>query len=196
MHGLIFMSFRDYLASVHGAALEEAVLAGEPVYLLSEAYPDDRFTTVVERACQMTGLERDALLRDFGAFTAERTFVRLYPALFDLSASARDFLLTVEKPIHELVRVAIPNARPPELTVFELDERRISIVYTSPRRLCTLLRGLVEGTARHYRENVRLEERTCMHRGDRTCTFDVHFEGRVPHRGTPGAASTVAKRRR
>jgi hypothetical protein len=190
VHGLIFISFRDYLASVHGAALEEAVLAGEPVYLLSEAYPDDRFRTVVERACQMTGLERDALLRDFGAFTAERTFARLYPALFDLSSSARDFLLTVERPIHELVRVAIPNALPPELAVSELDGRRITIHYASPRRMCALLRGLVEGTARHYRERVRLEEKTCMHRGDGACTFEVHFEGGVADQGTPASASS------
>lgn len=194
MHGLIFSSFRDYLVAVHGAATEQEVLAGEPVYLLSEAYPDYRFSILVERACGSTGLERDVLLRDFGAFTAERTFARLYPALFDVSASVRDFLLTVERPIHELVRVAIPNALPPELAVSELDEHRISIVYTSPRRLCALLRGLVEGTARHYRETVRLEERTCMHRGEQACTFEVHFEGRALQRGTLApAASTTAK---
>jgi predicted hydrocarbon binding protein len=191
VHGLIFMSFRDYLAAVHGADSEQEVLAGEPVYLMSEAYSDERFSKLVERACETTGLAREALLRDFGAFTAERTFVRLYPALFDLAGSARSFLLTVEKPIHELVRVAIPNARPPKLAVSELDEHRISIVYTSPRRLCALLRGLVDGTARHYREIVRLDERSCMNRGDRSCTFEVHFEGRAQAAEVSGRPSLV-----
>jgi predicted hydrocarbon binding protein len=184
------MSFRDYLAAVHGPAVEQVVLAGEPVYLMGEAYPDERFGALLERACNSTGLERDELLHAFGAFTAERTFARLYPALFDLSGTARTFLLTVERPIHELVRVAIPNASPPELTVSELDEHRISIVYTSPRRLCALLRGLVDGTAQHYRELAHLEERTCMHRGDRACTFVVSFDRRPATVRT--ARSTVA----
>jgi predicted hydrocarbon binding protein len=151
------------------------VLAGEPVYLLSEAYPDERFAALVERACELTGLPRDELLHDFGAFTAEKTFARLYPALFDLFGSTRDFLLTVETPIHEVVRVAIPEALPPRLQVSEVGEDGVSIVYTSPRRLCAMLRGLVEGTARHYGETVHIEERACMDRGDKACTFEFLF---------------------
>ena len=81
----------------------------------------------------------------------------------------------MEKPIHEVVRVAIPNALPPELEVSEMGENAISIVYTSPRRLCAMLRGLVEGTARHYGETVHIEERSCMHRGDEACTFEILF---------------------
>jgi hypothetical protein len=175
VHGLIFVSFRDYVAATHGAAIEEKVMAGKPIYLLSEAYPDEGFTALIERACELTGLGREALLQDFGAFTAEKTFARLYPALFDLSPSTRDFLLTVEAPIHQVVRVAIPDALPPELEVSEIGEYGVSIVYTSPRRLCGMLRGLIEGTARHYGEAVRIEEPSCMHRGDQACLFEVRF---------------------
>jgi predicted hydrocarbon binding protein len=175
VHGLIFVSFRDYLAAEHGAATEQEVMAGEPRYLLSEAYADERFTNVIERTCRLTGFPPDALLRDFGAFTAEKTFARLYPALFDLSGTARSFLLTVETRIHEVVRVAIPSALPPELVVSEIGENAISIAYTSRRKLCALLRGLVEGTARHYGDTVQIEERACMHRGDKTCTFQLFF---------------------
>lgn len=176
MHGLIIISFRDYIAAIHGAAIERELMAGEPVYLLSEAYPDERFSALVTYACEVTGLKSDALLHDFGVFTAERTFPRLYPSLFAISPSARAFLLTVERPIHEIVRMAIPHALPPELAISELGEHAISIVYTSRRRMCALLRGLVEGTALHYGEAVHIEERSCMHRGDRACTFEVRFE--------------------
>jgi hypothetical protein len=176
VHGLIFISFRDYLTASHGAGIENLVLAGEPAYLVSEAYPDDRFTALVERACEATGLDRETLLCDFGIFAAERTFARLYPALFDICSSTREFLLTVEQPIHELVRVAIPNANPPKLAVTELGENGVSIVYSSPRRMCALLRGLVEGVVRHYHEGLHLDERTCMHRGANACTFALRFE--------------------
>ena len=175
MHGLIFVSFRDYLVAEHDAATEADVMAGEGRFLVSEAYPDERFTSLVERACLVTGLSRDALLSDFGAFTAEKTFARLYPALFDRTGSARSFLLTVEERIHQVVRVAIPDALPPKLDISEIGESAIAIVYTSPRRMCAMLSGLVEGTARHYGETVQIEERSCMHRGDGSCTFEVLF---------------------
>jgi predicted hydrocarbon binding protein len=175
MHGLIFASFRDYLVAEHGAATEQEVMAGEPRHLVSEAYADEAFTSIVERACVATGLARDVLLRDFGAFTAEKTFARLYPALFGRSGSARSFLLTVETRIHQVVRVAIPDALPPELEISEVGESSLSIVYRSPRRLCAMLSGLVEGTARHYGEPAQIEERSCMHRGDDSCTFEVLF---------------------
>jgi Haem-NO-binding len=174
-HGLIFISFRDYIAATHGAAAEQ-VLEGEPIYLLSEAYPDERFGALVERASEATGLQRGTVLGEFGVFTAETTFVRLYPALFAVSSSARAFLLTVEQPIHELVRTAIPNALPPKLDLSEFGEDGVAVVYTSPRRLCELLRGLVEGTARHYGETAHIDERSCMHRGDYACLVEARFE--------------------
>jgi predicted hydrocarbon binding protein len=52
-------------------------------------------------------------------------------------------------------------------------EDRVATVYESPWRLCVLLRGLVEGTARHYGEKAEIVERTCMLLGDDACTFDV-----------------------
>lgn len=175
MHGLIFVSFRDFLTLEHGAASEREIMADEPRYVVSEAYADERFMAIVEHACIHTGLSRQTLLRDFGVFTAAKTFARLYPALFDISSTARAFLLTVETPIHEVVRVVLPNALPPQLKVSEIGEHGLEIVYTSPRRLCAMLRGLVEGTAQVYDESVQVEERTCMERGGKACTFELLF---------------------
>jgi predicted hydrocarbon binding protein len=175
VHGLIFVSLRDYLAAEHGAAKEQAVMESEPFYFVSEAYPDELFVALLDRACRVTGMSRERLLHAFGVFTAEKTFARLYPALFALSPNAHTFLLGVETSIHDIVRVAMPEARPPELDVSETEKGAVSIVYRSPRRLCALLRGLVEGTARHYREKVRIEELACMDRGDDACRFEVRF---------------------
>jgi predicted hydrocarbon binding protein len=175
VHGLIFVSLRDYLAAEHGAATEQKIMASEPFYFVSEAYPDEEFTALVDRVLHVTGMPRERLLHDFGVFTAEKTFARLYPALFALSPTAHQFLLGVETSIHEIVRVAMPDARPPELDVSETENGAITIAYRSPRRLCAMLRGLVEGTARHYREKVRVEELACMDRGDEACRFLVRF---------------------
>jgi hypothetical protein len=181
VHGLIFASFRDYLADSYGEDGARAVFEGESPYLLSESYPDERLTSLVERACRLARRSTEALLHDFGVFTGETTFTRLYPSFYDVSPSARAFLLTAETRIHELVRATIPNAQPPQLRVSELGEDGVSVVYRSPRRLCLLLRGLMEGTARHYGERTAIEERTCMHAGDDACTLEVRFSSVQQH---------------
>ena len=158
-----------------GAGVANDVTAGEPQYTLSEAYPDEQFLALLERACARTALSRDELLFEFGAFTAATTFARLYSVLFKLSPTARDFLLTVERPIHEVIRETLPDARPPEIAVTDLGEEGLEIVYTSPRRVCAMLRGLVEGTGRVYAEALQVEELECMHHGASACRFEVRF---------------------
>jgi hypothetical protein len=172
VHGVIFSSFRDYVTERHGREAADAVFADGASYLLSESYPDEELLAAVRRAADVGGDDLDTVLFDFGVFAAEKTFARLYPAFFAISPSAREFLLTVETRIHELVRATIPNAQPPQLHVSEGSDG-LFILYESPRRLCVLLRGLVEGTARHYGETAEVVERTCMLRGDEACTFDV-----------------------
>jgi hypothetical protein len=175
VHGLIFASFRDYLHTEHGADVVLDVTAGEPQYTLSDAYPDEQFLALFGHACERTGMSPDQMLFDFGVFTAATTFARLYSVLFKLSPTARDFLLTVETPIHDTVRVAMPDARPPQLKVTDHGEGGLQILYTSPRRLCVLLRGLVEGTGRIYDERIHVEEPECMHRGDPACRVVLTF---------------------
>jgi hypothetical protein len=173
VHGVIFTSLRDYLTSAHSTEVAQDVFTGEPIFLLSESYDDELLTELVVKAAGATGREVDEVIHDFGVFTAQATFTRLYPAFFAIAPTAREFLLTVETRIHELVRATIPNAAPPQLRIEELGPDGVRIVYSSPRRLCVLLRGLVEGTAGHYEESAAIQEATCMHRGDEACTFEV-----------------------
>jgi hypothetical protein len=170
----MFTSLRDYVGAVGGAKTVDRVFR-EEVYLSSGAYADEHFSALVGRACEELGTDADDFLLDFGVFTSERTFTRLYPAFFSSTESTRDFLLTVETRIHELVRATVPNARPPRLHVTDLGENGVSIVYSSPRKLCVLLRGLAQGVALHYHEPITFEETTCMRRGDDACTFQVRF---------------------
>jgi hypothetical protein len=134
--------------------------------------------TLIGRAAEATGTAIDDVVHDFGVFTGETTFTRLYPAFFAIAPSAREFLLTVETRIHELVRATIPNALPPQLRVSELDADGVSIDYSSPRQLCVLLRGLAEGTARYYGETALIDEVTCMRRGDPSCRFEIRLSPR------------------
>lgn len=174
MHGVIFTSLRDYVTAAHGKELASDVF-GAQTFAIDEAYSDEQLARLIERAALASGRDADAVVHDFGVFTAITTFPRLYPAFFSVASSAREFLLTVEGRIHELVRATIPNAAPPELAITPLDEDGVSIIYASRRGLCVLLRGLVQGTASRYGEEATLAETTCMRRGEAACRFEVRL---------------------
>ena len=78
------------------------------------------------------------------------------------------------------VESQLPVSPPPAPLGGMVEIDGVSIVYASPRRLCVLLRGLTEGTARHYGETAAIDDATCMHRGDSSCRFDVRFSAAAP----------------
>lgn len=175
MHGIVFTSFRHYVASRFGRERAAKLWSGKPPYLMTAAYPDDEFGRLFEEVREDTGVDARRLMRDFGVFAASRTFAMLYPAYFDEAATTRAFLLGVEERIHVLVRATIPDAAPPHLRVEPLGEDGVRIRYDSTRGLCTLLEGLVEGTAGHYGETAAIAQTECMHDGAPACVFDVRL---------------------
>jgi hypothetical protein len=172
VHGLIFSSLRDY--SFERAGVQTANdLWEDRLFELTETYDDAWFVAQLERLSVATGEPVDDVLRGFGSFAAQRTFAGLYPAYYEQSKDVFAFLLGIEQKIHELVRATIAGASPPRLHVQPLNDLGVLVSYTSERRLCPLLEGLVLGTAEHYGDVVVVEEVQCMRRGDPGCVFTV-----------------------
>ncbi len=172
LHGLIFTGFLHFTRTRYPDAAD-AIWAGEPQYLATNAYPDEDFVRVLERASAQGGVPQRELLQEFGSFAAETTFRLLHPGFYDESGDTRRFLLDVEERIHRLVRATVPLASPPKLHVVPLGEHGVMVTYTSERGLCDLVHGLIRGTARHYNERFSVEQVQCMHRGDPACAFVV-----------------------
>jgi hypothetical protein len=175
VHGLILTSFTRYVGEVFPDLAAEINL-GRPSYQTTRAYDDSELAGLVERTCELTGRSRRETLRSFGAFTAEHVFTKLYPDYFAASGSTRTLLLSIEERIHELVRATIPGAHPPRLHVRPFGRSGAMISYTSERRLCDLLEGLVLGTASHFGERVAVEHVQCMERGDVGCAVLVDLD--------------------
>jgi hypothetical protein len=169
---LIFASLRDYTA-VRLDEQRAVELWSDRIFELSEAYDDEWFVAQLARLATATGEPTDEIQRGFGAFAAKETFARLFPAYYEESGDTFTFLLGIEEKIHELVRATIAGATPPRLHVQQLDSLGVLVTYTSDRKLCPLLEGLVRGTADHYGDDVVLDEIQCMHRGDTGCVFTV-----------------------
>jgi predicted hydrocarbon binding protein len=172
VHGLIFSSLRDYSIARLGtdAATE---IWDDRIFETADAYDDEWFAAQVERLVVATGTSLDEILRGFGSFAARTTFVRLHPSYYEESGDTFTFLLGIEQRIHEMVRATVTGAYPPKLHVQALKDVGVLVSYTSERRLCRMLEGLVLGTAEHYGETLLVEEIQCMHRGEPGCVFTV-----------------------
>jgi hypothetical protein len=172
LHGLIFAGLRVYSEQRIGPDAAERLWAGHD-YEPAEASDDEAFLARLEEVRLATGDDPDELEQSFGYFTALTTFAGLYPGYYAANEGAIPFLRGIEERIHEVVRETIRGARPPRLHVRDLGEDGVLVSYTSERRLCRLLEGLVHGVARHYGESLRVEEIQCMRRGDPGCVFTV-----------------------
>jgi hypothetical protein len=51
----------------------------------------------------------------------------------------------------------------------------LTLIYDSPRKLCPLLMGAIEGAAERYGEHTSILEQTCMRHGDSVCTIRIRF---------------------
>jgi hypothetical protein len=72
-----------------------------------------------------------------------------------------------------VVRVKMPGAKPPELVARREGPQRLVLVYTSPRQLCGVAKGLARGIGRHYGEQVKVVEPLCMHAGAPRCEIVI-----------------------
>lgn len=102
-----------------------------------------------------------------------------FPQLFAGQDSTRSFILTLNDIIHPEVRRLYPGA---DVPVFDFDTSlpdALTLGYRSPRKLCALAHGFIEGAADHYGESVEVEQSECMHRGDAKCVFQLRFSARA-----------------
>lgn len=171
MHGLILSSFVSFLQETYTGV--DRVVASGPTFAASEAYPDEEFMGLLERAAAELDTSPHDLGRAFGRFAGRHTFARLYPEFYAANRGTRTFLLEVEQKIHDLVRATIPQAAPPRLHVAPFGDDGVVVSYTSERRLCSMAEGLIEGVADYYGENIETDHAPCMLRGDLACALFV-----------------------
>lgn len=157
MHGLIVTELKMFVKSQLGAETWS---------------PDDNFTKIVATAAERAALTPNALLESFGQFIAPR-LLSMYPALVKPEWRSLDVIEHTERSIHTVVRAQNPEATPPYLRVHRTSPSEVIIFYDSPRRLCSVAKGIISGLARHFGETLRITEERCMLAQDPDCTLVV-----------------------
>jgi hypothetical protein len=176
MHGIIFTELRKYVDSKLGAGawndlLSAAGLKGR-MYLPIQEYPDAEALALVTTAAQITGLEAEVILEDFGQFIAP-ALLGMYRTLVKPDWRTLDLLQYTEDTIHTVVRARNPGAKPAQLTAERISPTELHLSYWSHRKLCPIAKGIIRGMARHFNEEIGIEETQCMHSGAASCTMLV-----------------------
>ena len=115
----------------------------------------------------------------------------MYWGVIDPEWRTLDVLENTERTIHDVVRINQKGATPPYLHATRVAPDQVTIVYTSPRRLCSVAKGITRGIARHYDESVSIEDPRCMLRGDDDC---LHREEDSGASGRAGNAHLPPRR--
>jgi hypothetical protein len=182
MHGLIFVTWEKYLRDRFGDELLNRyrstlgeTAASSP--LVSRIYDDATLLSGVDAAHKLTRMPVDSLLWEYGRyFIINGLTSHLCAHILTRVHSGYDLLLVMRNAHAQMRRV--PGDITPPLFAYEAisaSPRKITLVYDSPRKLCALLWGAIEGCAERYGERVQIIEHSCMKRGAPICRFELHF---------------------
>ncbi len=177
MKGTVFNILNEMVEEVAGYETWEAVLTeagSDGIFISSDTYPDEDLLALVGALSKLTGTPADDLVFAFGQYMTPY-FAREFPMFFTEGSSLREFLLTVDKVIHVEVRKLYPDAELPTLAYDESDPTRLVMHYSSPRKMCRLAEGLIDGAAQHFGETYDIHHDVCMHRASDHCELDLRF---------------------
>lgn len=187
MKGMIFNELQRLVTERRGEDAWDELIERTPLenrdglFVGPKTYPDADFLALVSSASAALGTPVTDLVRDFGKFMFPHLAER-YPVFMKPGMTAKTFLLSVERTIHVEVRKLYPDAVLPAFEYSDPAPARLNMTYRSPRRLCALVLGLVDGVADHFQEDITCLHTTCVHRGDESCRFELTFRPRAPAR--------------
>lgn len=194
MHGIIFFyiqKFADQLSSgTTWATLRQTVTTSSSRYLPNQAYPDAEAVQLLQTLADTNNEPLPSLIERFGEFLGPH-LIKVAGTHINPAWRTLDLIENTESIIHTMVRATNPGAEPPVLETARQSPNELHLVYTSSRQLCLLAKGIMQGVAKHYNENLSIEETSCMLNGDPFCCFIVQNDAHDTHTANSPLSETI-----
>jgi hypothetical protein len=179
MKGVINVGIQEAFQSVHSAdAWEEVKSAAgcdEPFFAIGQDYPDEITVALIKAIAEFCGLPSETVMVEYGKFMVPNTLKKYYLTYFGLAgSSAREFILSMDR-VHEQATRSVEGALRPKFHYEELADGRLLVHYSSQRKLCSFLRGLILGVGVAFCQELQVREISCVHKGDPGCIMEVTF---------------------
>lgn len=177
MKGIVFTALNDLVEAQFGIEVWEAILdevnpESSGIYTSVEDFSDDELFAIVNALSGKTEIDKTDLLQVFGRYLFA-VLVSRHPVFVDSEPDYFEFLKSIDGVIHKEVNKLYVNPNLPEMDWQQDESDKLILTYTSPRMLCHLAIGLIEGAAAHYDTEISLDHGPCMHDGAETCTFEI-----------------------
>lgn len=179
MKGVIFTTLGQMVEEKFGLAFWDTVLldvapASEGIYTAGNIYSDKELFALIASISKLSGIPSNDLVIAYGEYLFDKLAI-LFPGLVPKNCSLKQFLKSIDRVIHVEVKKLHPNAELPSLAYEDTVPEQLTILYRSPRKLCSLAMGLMKGAANHYKEALSINEPVCMHKGADHCRFELKF---------------------
>ncbi len=198
MHGFIHLLLEAYVGETLGVHRLREVrrLAGiEGPALATTYYPDQLTIQFVQAIADYQGIHPDEVLYRFGFYFINAPLLeRNYPAFLSSVTSVRA-LLEATPAMHSMLEANLHGISVPRMEFIHHSAGLLEVVYSSPRQLCRLLLGIIDGAAQRFNELLEVREMECQRRGAPACRVLIRFlptrrldqtPNHLSHTGVPG----------
>lgn len=177
MHGILHKSLKGYVGEhVPGTSWDEVLDAAgiEPkLYLPVSRYPDEEFTGAMAVVAERTDTPEAVVQRKVGRHLAP-DLLDTFKAHVKAGWGTREVLANLDR-IYTQIEASDDEADFPTVATGRIAEDTYIVQYQSELRLCHLAKGIIEGIAAQFDDDVAVSEDTCMHDGDGHCELTVEF---------------------
>jgi len=182
MKGIIFNLLEGYLISISGDDGFEKILqqctlkTTDPLLIVAPGtYPDADFLEIVRAAATGLQVPEAEFFRNFGRYAIPRMAER-YPNFFTPFTGPKDFLKYIGMVHLVEIKKIFLDAKVPDFSFQDTGPNELIFRYSSRRRLCHMVEGLIEGLAAYYKVKVSYRQPHCLIKGDEVCEFHIRFQ--------------------
>jgi methyl-accepting chemotaxis protein len=136
-------------------AMKSAGFEKDKTFSPMEDIEDGKVNKLFSEVARLNGISQGELWKKIGNDNIN-TFTKDYPAFFK-HENLYTFLKSMYD-VHIVVVKRIPGAKPPILNLEPISNRAAIFTYQSQRGMFDYFQGLIEGSGKHFKENVVVEE--------------------------------------
>ncbi len=189
MQGVILVGLRKFVRERLGdgvwRTVQEEAGVTDRVYLPVHAYPDEELAALVTSISRLTGMSTALVLESFGDYIVG-DLLKTYSSVLDPSWKMLDLVAHCDEIFERASRRHGGDASAVPVKARPGPSGEVVLVYSSPLKLCALVKGIVRGLGSHLEQPVLLDEICCTANGASTCEIAVRLE-RAPREGERGA---------
>lgn len=163
MKGVVFDEFINMVEEVFDEEMLDAIieenldkLPSGGSYTTVGTYDHNEILVLVTALSEKSNIPVADLVKAFGGHLAN-VFAKKFPDFFAQCDNAIDFFKTIDDHIHVEVHKLYPDAELPKFTYNQIDADQLELIYESKRDFSMLAVGLLEGTAKHYDQELQVE---------------------------------------